>query len=344
MNIMKKTMVCAFAAIIMSATSVLAAPTFPDMPSGQMGIAIQNAVNNGLISGYDDGEVKPNEPITRAQMATIITRAFGTKDNAQSAFGDVTPDAWYKDAVEKAVFMGAFQGDENGNFNPNKNITFQETYTVLARVFGYETRSQINMEGERRPVPYVDEKCLDKFSDKDSVAAWARNYAIALVSNAGYTGIDGKLQGNVAISRGQFAMVMDQLVSLYIDEPGTYTQGFGTGAVVVRSGDVVIDGIETDRNIIVGYGVETKTELKNVKSKATIVVYGGRDRTPVLTKNSVGKEIYQADEVIVKLHGNLHDVRVMSPCTGLGIKWTNENAGTEVFIKVYDETSYIMPE
>ncbi len=343
MNILKKATLCALAAMTLTATSAMA-KTFPDMPSGQMGIAIQNAVNNGLISGFEDGTVKPNEPITRAQMATIITRAFGVIDNAQASFSDVSADAWYKDAVEKAVFMGAFKGDENGKFNPNNYITFQETYTVLARVFGYETRTQTNMEGLERPVPYVDNDCLGKFADAETVADWAKGYAIALVSNAGYTGIDGKLQGTVAISRGQFAMIMDQLVSLYIDESGTYTQGFGTGAVVIRCGDVTIDGIQTSKNIVVGYGAETATELKNVKSTGTIIVYGGRDRTPVPAKNTQGKEIYIADDIIVKIHGNIHDVRVMSPQTGVSMKWTNEDPGTEVFIKVYDDTSYIRPE
>lgn len=343
MNILKKTTLCALAALSIMATSAQAA-TFPDMPSGKMGVAIENAVANGLISGFNDGTVKPYDPITRAQMATIITRAFGTIDNAEANFGDVPADAWYKDAVEKAVFMGAFQGDEKGNFKPNNNITFQETYTVLARVFQYETRSQINMEGLRRDVPYVDEKALDKFSDADTVADWAKEYAIALVSNAGYTGIDGKLQGKTAITRGQFAMIMDELVSLYIDEAGTYTQGFGTGAVVVRANDVTIDGIETNRNIVIGYAAEKNINLKNVNSKATIAVYGGRDRTPVDTKDSAGNIIKRADEIFVNIEGNIHDVRVMPPHTAVGIKWTNENPGTEVFIKTYDKTSYVQPK
>jgi len=340
MNILKKTTLCALAALTITAGTGAYAATFSDMPSGQMGLAIENAVNNGLIGGYEDGTVKPNEPITRAQMATIITRAFGTKDNADVSFGDVTDNAWYKDAVEKAVYMGAFKGDEKGNFNPENNITFQETYTVLARVFQYEPRKVI-VKGEAKWIPAVDDNALSAFADANSVADWAKDYAKALVANGGYTGINGKLQGTAQISRGQFAMIMDELVSLYIDQAGTYTTGFGEGAVVVRSGDVVIDGINTTKNIIVGYGVESKTEIKNIKSTATVVVLGGRDRTPVETTNSKGEKILKADEILVSVQGELCDVRIMSPSTTVSIRWTNENAIESVFLTGYHSSSVI---
>ncbi len=337
MKLVKKLAVCV-GIVSMLATTAMAA-NFTDMPDGKMGLAIENAISNGLINGFEDNTVRPGENITRAQMATIITRAFGVVDNAKAAFGDVAEGAWYKDAVEKSVYMGAFKGDDKGNFNPENNITFQETYTVLARVFQYEPR-EVVVKGEQAFVPQVNKDALNKFADAASVADWAKDYTLAIVDRGGYTGFDGKLKPTEYITRGEFAMMMDELVSLYIDEAGTYTNGFGNGAVVVRSGDVIIDGIETAKNIVVGYGAEKAVTLKNIKSSASVVVYGGRDRTPVEVERN-GEMVLRADEKIVDIQGHLYDIRIVSPCSLTGVAWTNENPAEEVFIIVTDETSVV---
>lgn len=343
-----------------SAFSAFAA--FSDMPEGEMGVAIDNAVNNGLLTGYEDNTVRPYEPITRAQMSAIIVRAFGATERTDTSFGDVPDDAWYKESVEQAVYMGAFEGDENGNFNPNNNITFQETYAVLARVFQFVPRdvtvsprvessveetlaeysrisNQTYTTSEKDGNTYVTitgqicvpaDNALDSFLDRDQLASWASDYAKAVVGNGGYTGIDGMLKPNDAISRGEFAMIMDELVSLYIDEPGTYTDGFGSGSVVVRSGGVTIDGLNTDNNLILSYGIDSKTEVKNSTIGNCIVVYGGSDPTPVENENG----ILRADESFISISANIYDCRIFAPYSETLVVCTNENV-RDAFIKSY---------
>ena len=111
---------------------------FTDMPEGEVGAAIQTAVNNGLITGYEDGTVRPDGYITRAEMAAIIVRAMGATETSKTTFPDVSADAWYANTVSVAAAMGAFKGDTAGNLNPENYITCQETYTVLSRVFCFE--------------------------------------------------------------------------------------------------------------------------------------------------------------------------------------------------------------
>lgn len=350
-----------------SAFSALAAD-FTDMPSGTMGVAIENAVNNGLLTGYEDNTVKPYNPITRAEMSAIITRAFGATEKTPSSFGDVPADAWYKDSVEQAVYMGAFEGDENGNFNPMNNITFQETYTVLARVFQFtprevslqlriansidETIAQYTKiqdtsyteftDSDGQPAIRLsgvickpDDNALDSFPDSGEVASWAVDYAKAVVGNGGYTGIDGMLKPTSAITRGEFAMIMDELVSLYIDEPGTYTTGFGSGSIVVRSGGVTIDGLDTDRNLILSYGIDSATAVKNSRIGNCIVVYGGSDPSPV--ENAKGE--LRADESFISLVADMYDCRIFAPYSETAVTWTNN--AKDVFIKSYPDTAVI---
>lgn len=97
-------------------TAAMAADTqaFPDLPDDYSTEALLAAVENGLLSG-NNGYLLPNDPLTRAQMATIMVRAFGGEELADiSAYADVDQDDWFADAIAKAVAMGLFQG--NGSY------------------------------------------------------------------------------------------------------------------------------------------------------------------------------------------------------------------------------------
>lgn len=307
---------------------------FTDMPGGETGEALKNAVNAGLMNGVTETEIEPDSYITRAQMATIIARAFGAMDaedaafndvgnlsfgngyTVNTAFNDISGDEWYATAVEKAVRMCAFQGDADNNFNPTNNITFQETYTVLSRVFNLTPRTVRYSDGRVEILEDVPITVLDGFSDKSQVADWAVDYTAYIVGNGGWTGIDGKLMPTEYITRGQFALLMDKLVAEYIDEPGTYTES-PDGLIMVRTGGVVLDGITTDRNIIATYGVDEKGfTLKNSTVNAALVLLGGADKTPSPKSGSGGD--YLADDIYTSLEGSyVYDLRILPPYIGV---------------------------
>lgn len=315
MKIWKKLAVIT-AAVVVSANSAAFA-AFSDMPDGEIGNALNNAVENGLITGYEDGTVRPNDNITRAQMATIITRAFGAIEEAQISFPDVASDEWYRDEVAKAVAMGVFKGDENGNFNPENNITFQETYTVVARAFYLEPLQR----GEEL-LHAVSDTALDSFSDKNSVADWAQIYAKSVVENGGWKGVDGMLKGTDYITRGEFALLMDEIVTTYIDAPGTY-EGLGDGLVMVRSGGVKLSGLETTKNVIVCYNVDKKgctIEKSNVSG--AVICLGGANPTQYIDKD--GNTYTTAnDDPTISIGGTFVDVRVLAPYISLDARDAN---------------------
>lgn len=289
-----------------------ASAQFADMPEGDMGTALQNAVNAGLIQGVSETSIAPNDNITRAQMAAIIVRAFSAQAESDKSFGDVAADAWYAESVSKAVAMGAFAGDADGNFNPENNITFQETYIVLSRVFGFEPykTSSDKLVGD------CDANVLDKFSDKASISEWAVNGAKYVVGNGGWNGIDGKLKPTDYITRGEFAIIMDSLVTTYIDEPGTYDK-LPDGLTMVRCGGVTIDGLKTDSNLIITYGVdENGCKVTNSEVKGTTLVLGGVDKTPKeqqISGSDGTKTKSLPDDVYVTIEGTFEDVRVNTP-------------------------------
>lgn len=325
MNLLKKiTSAAAITAVIAAQTAVFA--EFTDMPSGEMGTALQHAVDNGLITGLDEHTIAPDAFITRAQMAAIITRAFGAVNEVEISFPDVAEDAWYRDSVKKAVAMSAFKGDENGNFNPENKITFQEAYTVLSRVFYLEPNTVTLKDGSKTTLHNVDDSALNTFTDKDEVAGWAKLDVQSVVANGGWTGIDGMLKPTASMTRGEFALIMDKLVTTYIDKPGSYTE-LPDGLTVVRVGGVAIDGFKSSKNLILSYGVDKDgCIISNADIKGATIVLGGAN--PVEAKDSTtGESKLVADTTAyVALAGRFADIISPVPYTVVnlaGAEWLN---------------------
>lgn len=308
---MKKTKIISFltAAMLTMGLSV-SVNAFSDMPDGALGEAMQNAVDAGLINGVTDDTIAPYDNITRAQMATIITRAFSATEKSTTAFADVTADKWYCDAVMQAAYMGAFEGDDNNNFNPENNITFQETYLVLSRVFGFEA---YKVSGKDLMLGDCDASVLDVFSDKDAIASWAVDGAKYIVGNGGWTGIDGKLKPTDYITRGEFAVLMDAIVDTYIDEPGTYNN-LTDGLIMVRSGGVTIDNLKSNHNVVITYGVDDKgCKITNSVVNGVTLVLGGIDKTPIEMETTSGALKQVPNDAYVVIEGKFYDVRVNTP-------------------------------
>lgn len=250
--------------------SVCSAATFTDMPDNWSTAALQNAVDNGLIGG-SDGLIRPNDPMTRAEMATIMVRAFGaTKEADISSFKDVKKSDWFYSSMAKAVEMGAFTGAD-GMLNPQNNISRQETFAVLARMFSLNFDREID-EFFKRAVP-ADE-ILAQFSDASAVAPWAKDLVAAVVASGYVGGSDGQIKPNDNITRAEFAAVMDRLVKTYIDQSGTYST-LPEGSVVVRAQGVTIDGAAIKGDLIIGEGSIDGAVIKNTKVSGRYVVRAG---------------------------------------------------------------------
>ncbi len=294
---------------------------FSDMPQGEVGTALQHAVDAGLMNGVTEDSIAPDQNITRAQMATIITRAFGATDapdellmkaSASIAFNDVAADAWYAKTVAKAVKMGAFQGDAENNFNPEKNITCQEAYIVLSRVFGFEGYERTSSKGEKDIAGDCDVAVLDAFADKGEIDSWAVDGAKYIVGHGGWTGFDGKLLPKKALTRGEFALIMDKLVATYIDEPGEY-KALPAGLTMVRSGGVTIDGLNTDKNLVITYAVDEKgCKVQNSTVTGVTLILGGAD------KANKGTDVGKLNSY-VSLEGQFDDIRIEAPYIAAGI-------------------------
>lgn len=103
----------------------------------------------GYIIGYEDGTVKPNAGITRAEVATIFFRLL--TDEARERFwcetndySDVADGSWYNNAVSTLSNMGILGGYEDGTFRPNASITRAEFAKIAVSFFDWADIEAVN--------------------------------------------------------------------------------------------------------------------------------------------------------------------------------------------------------
>ena len=132
------------------------ATRFSDASDDWFSKAVNYVVAKGLISGYPDGTFKPNESITRAEFAQMISGYVKNEKKSTTEFQDVK-DHWAKDAIDKLYGNKNVSGYPDGSFKPNAKITRAEAVTILNSVFDRNT-SALSLNN-------VNKSALNKFSD-----------------------------------------------------------------------------------------------------------------------------------------------------------------------------------
>lgn len=111
--------------------------SFPDVNADDwFNVTVSSLANMGAISGYEDGTFRPNEPITRAELAAMAERFYEAFDAEyeEGTFLDVEGDEWFADAIAAAKELGILGGYPDGTVRPNNNITRAETCAIVNRV------------------------------------------------------------------------------------------------------------------------------------------------------------------------------------------------------------------
>lgn len=91
-----------------------------------------------VLLGYGDNLSHEDDPLTRAQLATIIYRLLDDEsislyNHAELAFVDVAADAWYTPYVRVIQAAGIVNGVGDGKYDPNGTVTWSQIITILTR-------------------------------------------------------------------------------------------------------------------------------------------------------------------------------------------------------------------
>ena len=161
-------------------------------------LGLNTADHFAYIVGYGNGEVRPQNNITRAEVATIFFRLLTddvrdenlTKTNRYS---DVAATSWYNTAVSTLSSMGIITGYPDGTFRPNAAITRAEFAAIAAR---------FDNDGD---------KTAAKFSD--IATHWAKDEISIAYNNGWITGYpDGTFGPQRDITRAETATMINRVI------------------------------------------------------------------------------------------------------------------------------------
>ncbi|MEW6726668.1 MAG: S-layer homology domain-containing protein, partial [Bacillota bacterium] len=98
--------------------------------------AVAELAARGIVSGYADGSFRPQAPVTRAELACLLTRALDLNPpvNSGVSFVDLTADHWAYRPVATAVHGGLLRGRPGGCFAPQDKVRGAELVAVLCRM------------------------------------------------------------------------------------------------------------------------------------------------------------------------------------------------------------------
>ena len=140
--------------------------TFSDVADGQWYTrAIATLANAKIVSGYPDGSFRPNDSITRAEMATIIAR-FANLSADGKTFSDIK-DHWAQKYIELAAGNGWINGYSDGSFGPDKKITRAETFAMINRVLDRQTESNDDLLPASQMLNWSDNADTTKWYYRD---------------------------------------------------------------------------------------------------------------------------------------------------------------------------------
>ncbi|KXY34892.1 S-layer homology domain-containing protein [Bacillus sp. FSL K6-0067] len=87
----------------------------------------------GIFTGDEKGNFRPKDTLTRAEMAQVLTRAFGLQVKGSAGFKDVPKGHWAENAINAVGSNGISIGDGKGNFAPNMKVTREQYAQFLFR-------------------------------------------------------------------------------------------------------------------------------------------------------------------------------------------------------------------
>ncbi|TDG00236.1 S-layer homology domain-containing protein [Paenibacillus piri] len=235
-------------------------------------------VEQGRISGYPDGTMRPDAAITRAEWMKLVNRLFSYEGRSDTAFADVRDSDWYAADVSTAVRAGYMSGYGDGTMRPENRLTREEAAVILSRV-GKLTD---------------DAAAVGRFADP--IAEWSRGGVGAAAAAGWLDGYpDGTFGPSKPITRAEAVVMLDRLsasvkreTTRVFDRAGDY--GPATGMETI-GGDVIISGSGvTLRNTVVegrltiaesvGAG---EVHLQGVTVKGELSILGGGENSVYLT-------------------------------------------------------------
>ncbi|WNX83699.1 S-layer homology domain-containing protein [Agathobaculum sp. NTUH-O15-33] len=253
----------------MSAMTVTAgAANYSDTAGHWAESAVDRWSGYGIVQG-SGGAFRPNASMTRAEMATVLSKLLGLTDKASNSFADVSSGAWYADAVLKCAAAGILKGDGTGA-NPNGTITREEAAVMMGRALAVEETS-----GSL------------SFADGAQVSGWAKGYVKAMSDKGIVNGVgSNRFAPAQNIDRASVVTILDRTITGYANTAGATVEAKNAGLTLVAAPDVTVTGAAAD--VLVAAGAASGTVTLNGASVSGAVTVQAKADVALTGSASVG--------------------------------------------------------
>ena len=238
---------------------------------------LASAVENSIMKG-DNGEIRPDDNLTRAELTAMMVRVLGAQnDKADIAhLVDVAIDAWYTDYIKSGVATKIITGAGN-KMMPNDPVTREQAFAILARTFVLVAESH---------------DTVNTFDDAHHVSDWAKDATAALIEkNVVQGGNANDIRPKDNVTRAEYAAMLDRIVGEYAKPGKSYAGQTIKGSIVITDPDVDLTGAIIEGDVIIADSLGGKeVAIKDAAVGGDLVVRAGS--VTVSGETSVGKVVY----------------------------------------------------
>jgi hypothetical protein len=274
-------------------TTSMQDPGFKDVPKDHFAYPYISALaKEGIIEGYDH-QFKPNDGLTRAQMAKMIALAYDLRlyDLRQLPFADVKSGDWFANFVGALVDSGITTGTTPTTYSPNEFVTRGQ---IAALVYRSETKAE-TAEAQATIADITDEALVTSegtYALSAEQKKWLNPSNLAALQGAA---IAFTAKGNALDTIQRIDLTANGAASADSSDPYANHVAFdGKGATVAAdlavNGDyLTVKNMTIQGNLHVGQGVENSfySEFTKVEGKTTIDDALQAQNRTVRAKNSV---------------------------------------------------------
>jgi exopolysaccharide biosynthesis protein len=173
--------------------------TFEDIQNHWGRSVIETLAAKQIIQGIDEKRFAPQDPLTRAQAATLIVNALGLPDAPGTQFQDVVPNAWYEKKVGAAVAAGLASGTSSTTFAPDAHVDRNQIAVMIYNALKYKQK----LPTGGTPIAY---------KDGGEIASWAKDKVDILSAGGIMVGSDGYFRPSDITNRGEAAALIYKMM------------------------------------------------------------------------------------------------------------------------------------
>ena len=166
---------------------------------------LQQFIDNGWIQG-DEGGIRPDSTITRAEMATVVGAVEEYTEEADvSGYKDVTKTDWFYKQVAKIVKANVMVGVGDNKWAPQGDVTREQAAVIMCKLNDVSVDTKANAADIRAQLSKLG------YTDANAVSDWAAPYILAAVQNGYMSGYpDHTLRSGNNITRAEAIVMLDK--------------------------------------------------------------------------------------------------------------------------------------